>query len=73
MVVWFLSGSFPPATLISADLDPPPPPISDGAGEESTTVVGRRAGGLEELLTPPALDSVPEGCGGRGESNPAGI
>lgn len=37
------------------------PPISDGAGEESTRVVGRRGGGLEELLTPPALDPVPEG------------
>lgn len=48
-------------------------PISDGAGEENTRVVGRCAGGLEELLTPPALDPVPEGCGGRGESNPAGI
>ena len=37
------------------------PPISDGAGEESTWVVGRYAGGLEESLTPPDLDPVPEG------------
>lgn len=39
-------------------------PTSDGAGEENTRVVGRCAGGLEELLTPPTLDPIPEGAAG---------